>query len=218
MFQNGYMLLDLLEILFPSECANCGYIGRALCERCLDTLLYEPHIREIENLKVCIAMYYDPDSILEKLILPFKYNHQKDIFRFFVPHMNRALQLLYFPEEIFLIPVPLHKNRELERGYNQAEVLANYLGKKNGVSVVKLIERVKNTEKQSLTKSSSEREKNMKDAFKVTGKLPKDGHLVLVDDIVTTGSTLLACRKILQDAGYEKISALTLAERESFRH
>ncbi len=212
------MILDLLEILFPSECANCDYIGRALCKRCLETLKFEPHVRKIEDLEICISMYYDPNSILEKLILPFKYNHQKDIFRLFVPHMNRALKLLYFPEKIFLVPVPLHKNRELERGYNQSEVLANYLGKKNGISVVKLIARVKNTEKQSLTKSRAEREKNMQNAFELVRSIPKDGHLVLVDDIVTSGSTLLACRKVLREAGYEKISALTLAERESFRH
>lgn len=218
MFQNEHMLLDLLEILFPSECANCGYLGKALCERCMDSLIFEPHVREIEDLKVCVAMYYSPHSILEKLIKPFKYNHQKDIYRLFVPHMNRALKLIFSPEEIILVPVPLHKNRELERGYNQSEILANYLGRKNGVKVIKLIERAKNTEKQSLTKNRVEREENMKDAFKVVKNIPKDGHLVLVDDIVTSGSTLLACKKILREAGYEKISALTLAERESFRH
>ena len=83
---------------------------------------------------------------------------------------------------------------------------------------MKLIARVKNTEKQSLTKSRSERGKTWSMPLRLSEQFQKMGHLVLVDDIVTTGSTLLACMKVLQDAGYEKISALTLAERESFRH
>lgn len=212
------MLLDILEILFPVECVNCGFLGRPVCKDCFGQFQFEPHVREIGGLKVCASMYYEENSILEKLILPFKYNHQKEIFRFFVTNMINTMNLLYYPERLILVPVPLHKKRELERGYNQSEVLAKNIARKSGVKMFKVLERVKNTSQQAKSASKVERQKNMAGAFKVVGKFPKDSHLVLVDDIVTSGSTLMACRLALLEAGYLKVSALTLADRENFGH
>lgn len=171
-------------------------------------------MRDLDGMRICSSMYYQPDSILEKLIYPFKYKHQASIFRIFVPQMEVALRLLMEPENILLVPVPLHKKRKLKRGYNQAELLAVWVGKRLGCPVVDFLERVKDTSKQSHLKTSEERVENMKNAFKVIRDPPNDMHIVLVDDIVTTGSTLLACRDALKAAGAYKISSLTLADRE----
>lgn len=160
-------------------------------------------------------MYYQANSILERLIHPFKYSHQADIFRIFVPYMAAALSLLSFdPRESYLVPIPLHKTRENERGYNQAALLAKWVAKMTGAQVFYGLCRVRQTEVQALRSSKVERMANMQNAFQVLKPPSKDSHIVLVDDIVTTGSTLLACRKVLLEAGIQNVSALTLADRE----
>src|SRR3989338_5760272 len=100
------MLHTVLKILFPSPCFSCGYLSEPLCERCFRQLRFSPHVRVLDEMvdretgeisggmRVCSGLYYQPDSILEKLIHPFKYKHQAEIFRVFVPHMIEALQLL----------------------------------------------------------------------------------------------------------------------------
>ncbi len=212
------MILDILEILFPLPCVNCGFLSRPLCKDCFAQFKFEPHIRLLEGMNVCSSMYYEENSTLEKLILPFKYKHQKDIFRFFTGNMIAAMNLLHYPEDIVLVPVPLHKARQLDRGYNQSEVLATHIARKIGAKIVKILERVKNTSQQAKSGSRKEREENMQGAFRAMGDFSKDSHLVLVDDIVTSGSTLTACRLALLEAGYREVSALTLADRENFGH
>jgi len=163
-------------------------------------------------------MYYtigtESGEILERLIHPFKYKHQAEIFRVFVPHMVEALRVLAEPRDLVLVPVPLYKKRELERGYNQAELLAKWVAKTLGCQWMRALERSKDTGSQAQVSVASERRENMRGAFRVCGEIEKNSQIVLVDDIVTTGSTLLACREALVASGVKRISALTLADRE----
>lgn len=216
---NNMMIFhDLIQILFPSPCLLCGYLGDLICKDCFSVIEFKPHLRKIGPLEVCSAMYYENNSLLESLIHAFKYSHQKDAYRFFVPFLSQSLKLLRNPEKILLVPVPLHKNRENERGYNQSEVMANYIGRRNGIAVVNILERFRNTLPQAQIESRRDRKENIGGAFRVRDIVSrecfKEMHLVLVDDIVTSGSTLLECRHVLKEAGYGEISALTLADRE----
>lgn len=203
----------LFRILFPSPCVQCGYLSEALCGRCFHEVDFKPHVRELPGLRVCSALFYEEKSIVGRLIRPFKYSHQADLFRTFVPWMKQALHLLGTGEKVLFVPVPLHKSRELERGYNQAELLAKWMAKDLGCSAARLIRRVKDTGSQAKLADRKSREENMQGAFVVEGAVP--GYpIVLVDDIVTTGSTLLACAKALRAAGATDVFALTLADRE----
>lgn len=202
----------LLRILFPSPCVQCGYLSEALCKWCFHEVEFRPHVRDLEGLHVCSALYYEEESIVGKLIRPFKYSHQADLFRVFVPWMRETLRLLNDGPVVF-VPVPLFKSRELERGYNQAELLAKWLGKSMGMPVLPLVRRVKDTGSQARLIDRKSREENMEGAFVVEGTMPGCS-VVLVDDIVTTGSTLLACAEALRAAGASQVFALTLADRE----
>ena len=209
----------LLTILFPSPCLRCGILGEPLCSRCFEALPFHPHKRMVEDLSTVSAYLYEEKSLLADLIYPFKYSHQADIFRIFVPGLRETLRLLSVNvEDLILVPVPLHKSRLLERGYNQAELLAREVAKDLGCRVALLLRRSKDTGFQSHVKRKEERKENMVGAFEVCGggKLgsAEYGQIVLVDDIVTSGSTLLACAQVLRAAGAETISALTLADRE----
>ena len=206
----------LLRILFPSPCVQCGYLSESLCNRCFHEVEFKPHVRDLEGLRVCSALYYEEESILGKLIRPFKYSHQADLFRVFVPWMKEAMQLLNEGPVVF-VPVPLYKSRELERGYNQADLLAKWLGKSMGMPVARLVRRVKDTGSQAKLIDRKSREENMLGAFVVEGAVAGYS-IVLVDDIVTTGSTLLSCAEALRAAGASQVFALTLADREKKTH
>ena len=212
----------LLRILFPSPCVECGYLSEALCSRCFQRVRFEPHVRTLEGLKVCSALYYEEESVIGRLVKPFKYSHQADLFRIFVPWMREALRLLSHEERMIFVPVPLYKSRELERGYNQSELLARWIARSMGCSMQRLLKRTKDTGSQAQLKDRKSREENMRGVFEITDRnrlgFAQEYPIVLVDDIVTTGSTLLACAETLRAAGVENIFALTLADREKKVH
>lgn len=108
------------------------------------------------------------------------------------------------------IPVPLHKKRLIQRGYNQAEELACELSKLTGIPVnTTLIERVKNTTPQKMMDKNG-RFRNMKKAFIVVENVVKLRRVVIVDDIFTTGSTINSMAKELKAAGVKEVFFLTL--------
>lgn len=159
-------------------------------------------------------MFYQYGTLLERLIQPFKYKHQADLFRYFVPFMREAIWLLGEAQNMLLVPVPLHKKRLLERGYNQSELFCKWLAKDLGCEWAPLLKRVKDTGHQAHVERKLQRMENMQDAFVLAGDLPHGRQIVLVDDIVTSASTLLACADVLWAAGANEVKALTLANRE----
>lgn len=215
------MIHGLLKLFFPSLCLVCGYLDEPLCSQCREFLPFDPHLRLIESasgfpLKVAAGCFYDPESILARLVHGLKYKHQADVYRYFAPSLRRSLELFWEPSQVILVPVPLHKSRLLERGYNQAELLAKTVGKFFGVPVVNLLERSKDTGHQAQLERE-DRQANMKAVFRVRAGFKKSfdesSQILLVDDIVTTGSTLLACRDALVASGATRVAALTLADR-----
>lgn len=110
-----------------------------------------------------------------------------------------------------LVPVPLHEKRLAARGYNQAALLAEEIGKALHIPVYdKLVVRGKNTVPQK-TLNRAERQNNLKRAFKIVANDVKLKTIILIDDIYTTGSTLDALAETLTEAGAEKIYFLTLS-------
>lgn len=212
---------SVMSTFFPSPCVACGYLGEVLCVRCFDSLPFQPHVRIIEGegalrvLRIASAYFYKKDSLLSQLIHPFKYQHQADLFRLFVPGMRESLRLLTAEwTSVVLVPIPLHESRLKERGYNQAELLAQAMGRQLGVPVWKGLERIRDTGYQSHLVGRAGRKENMEGVFRAVAAVPKDRQMLLVDDIVTTGSTLVQAVRALQAAGAETVSALTLADRD----
>jgi ComF family protein len=123
-----------------------------------------------------------------------------------------------FYSPLYIIPIPLHKKRKDERGYNQTEIILHALFKEmDDTSFLyrnDILIRKKYTKAHSLTSSKKERERNIKDAFFVEEKKKKDiqGKDVLIfDDVTTTGSTLLEAKKTLKNAGARKVLLVALA-------
>jgi len=153
------------------------------------------------------------DDYYKELIHRFKYGKK-------IPLGKRLAQRLgetinsdpRFLKSDFLIPVPLHKSRYRERGFNQSEIVAEEISKIAGLPLLKnALIRKKNTKDQT-NLSFQQREENVKGAFVVTQPEIINGkRIVLVDDVITTGATLSECARTLKQAGAEKILGMTIA-------
>ncbi|GIW39982.1 MAG: amidophosphoribosyltransferase [Candidatus Binatia bacterium] len=194
-----------------SRCRLCGSEvlapdARTLCPQCLSPSW------PLDALRVR-ALYWsrahDPGP-LERAIWRLKYAGDLSV----LPAL-RAL-LLSCPLEGLgeidcVIPVPLHVSRLRQRGFNQALLLARPLGRKLGALLDPLgVERVRATAPQ-VGLGPSERRRNVRDAFRARPGRVRDRCVLLVDDVVTSGATLLACARALRDAGARGVSALCLA-------
>lgn len=150
---------------------------------------------------------FERERPLRAVIHAFKYAAHHEFASLLVEKLWGADMPL--PEDVVVIPVPLHSSRLLERGYNQAALLGRSFARRGGLSYREdvLIRRVA-TEAQA-QKSRSERYENVRDAFAILVEAPK--HVLLVDDVATTCATLDACARILKDAGSLVVQGLVLA-------
>jgi competence protein ComFC len=156
-------------------------------------------------------------GIIKKLIYNFKYKP-------YLADLRKTLIELFYEsiiqQEIFqkaysslpiLVPIPLHNNRLRKRGYNHSKLLAKGLSKSLNLELTDLLQRTRETKSQFGLKLQ-ERKENLKNAFVLNTKYKiPDANIFLVDDILTTGSTLLEAARILKKNGAKKVWGLTLA-------
>jgi ComF family protein len=144
--------------------------------------------------------------------------------------MTKAFLDNGLPLPDLVVPIPLHKRRLRWRGFNQSELLANYISENltPGMEIPVLNDiliRKKHTTPQMQVKKYSERKENIKDAFEIYPvksaggsaekfKRIKNKNILLVDDVATTGATLNECAKTLKQSGAKKVFALVLARQE----
>lgn len=151
--------------------------------------------------------------VVRDLVHGFKYNDRHDARRLFGRWLAGAGKELLADADV-LVPVPLHRWRLITRKFNQAQLLAAELGKVTGVAVDSfVIERVKATTAQ-VGLSEAERRRNLSGAIRLRkgAESRVDGaKIVLVDDVITTGSTAAACARVLRRAGAQRIDVLALA-------
>lgn len=159
----------------------------------------------------CLRSFGAYDGVLRRLIALLKYAEVRPLARplggwlALLPHMYPELS-----GADRIIPVPLHRQRERQRGFNQAALLASELSRWSGLPVdAASLQRVKDTPSQTgLTRR--QREENVRGAFAVNTKLDT-ARILLVDDVCTTGATVDACARALKRAGAASVRAATVA-------
>ena len=218
---------DLVNLIFPRHCAVCGEVlsrqERDICLNCLCTLpKIEPHHKEeiektfwgkVEIERATSFMYYRKGSPYNALIHKLKYRNAPQIgVRLGAMAADDILESGYFNDITLIVPLPLSKKKLRKRGYNQCDYIASGISEKTGIPVATgLIKRTKANETQT-HKTRDERWENVEGIFTVIKpeELEKQ-HILLVDDILTTGATLCSCANSIKSSCDCKVSILTLA-------
>ena len=215
----------LVETVYPRRCAGCGRRGAWLCAAC-DAALprlsppWCPRCGASPGVAACRCAHL-PDGVssfrsvapyagwLREAIIAFKYDLEWDR----AGHLAALLvpAIVDLPTIDALVPVPLHARRLRWRGFNQSALLADGLGRRAGIPVRHWLERTRETDQQARL-GADERWANVSGAFAVgAGANPSGLHLLIVDDVLTTGATLSACAAALLTSGAAAVSAVTLA-------
>ena len=189
----------LQELIFPPSCGNCGRVDFRFCARCrgeLDLLPLEDYSDELEELDTVYATGRHR-HILQNAVHAFKYWGATELAAPLATRLAKTLRQSKCQFDV-IVPVPLFADRVAERGYNQAALLGQRLSAAMGVEYgADSLKRVRETSQQALL-TREERQQNVKDAFEASEAVK--GHAVmLVDDVVTTGSTLRACAIALKE-------------------
>jgi len=209
----------ILDIFFPSFCVSCKKEGSFLCDSCEEKIFIfkrPSHLPEKSKIKKFYCATEYKQKTLEKLIHNFKYRFIKeaknDISKILIKH----LELSEFKpnKNQILIPVPLHKKRLKWRGFNQSEILAKEIGSYFDIPVTtNILFREKYTEPQISKQNRKERIKNIKNVFSCKNlNSIKNKEIILVDDVITTGSTLKECAKTLSKNNANDILAIVVAK------
>lgn len=219
----------LFDLISPRQCVVCGSRlspeESVLCACCMLHLpltgfeknpLDNPLARLFWGLfpieKATAFYYYEPKSELAEIIYSLKYRNRPEIGEHIGRIMARQLQTTGFFDGIDgLVPMPIAPRRCRQRGYNQTEEIARGISRQTGLPVYNKVVRRVQFETSQTRLNPIERRENVEHAFLLTDSLrPAHKHLLLIDDIITTGSTITACARQLQQAEDVKLSVLSI--------
>ena len=230
----------LLNLVFPDDCHACGealaeFSRVPVCSRCLSDpkpfaaefyclacktpFVNRAPLDETGHCTLCrlgvkgfdaVYTYGSYEGTLRSLVHLYKYGKMEPL----AGHFGSLLALA-LPRELaidMVVPMPLHWWKRWQRGFNQAELLAREIARRWRAPVRMVARRKKNTTAQAgLT--NAKRRANVEGAFEIRGRL--DGkHVLLVDDVMTTGATASACARALKRAGAARVTLLTLARTD----
>jgi competence protein ComFC len=231
-------LRAVASLFYPALCAVCHAPitrGQYVCQRCLDKAqriappfcakCSEPFSGAITGEFTCgncadrrlafdaAVSAYRSRGVVRFLILQFKYNRQLHLRHPVAEWLQEAMNDPRLSERRFdiMVPVPLHPARLRERGFNQAQVLANILAQRINVPLIRALDRTRYTTTQTAF-DRTERMENLRGAFRLRKNINVRGlQVLLVDDILTTGSTLSECARVLRQTGAHSVYAVTAA-------
>ena len=217
-----------LDFVLPQNCLGCGKEGRVLCQACTTRL---PRILPPFCRRCGLPITHEPcpdcsrqQPFFDGLRAPFRFENlareaihllkYKNIRCLAAPLAGEmACYLRHNPLPVdVVIPVPLHRMRLRERGYNQSELVAAHLGSVLGLEVDRTsLRRVLNTRPQVSMTRAAHRRHNMAGAFQCREKTVSQRSILLIDDVATSGATISNCALSLKKAGASSVWGLTIA-------
>jgi len=227
-----------LDLLYPPHCAICLCKTRAgehlcavcrkdapgirapFCDTCsqpfsgrIDGAFICPNCRERRFRFACAVACYQSRGAVRELVHRFKYNgkvYLRDVLADWLAETLEDSRLQTPPCER-IVPVPLHSTRERERGFNQALILAEGLARRSGIPLLDCLKRTRYTTTQTIYDRAARME-NLRGAFQMRQSVDvRNLHLLLIDDVLTTGSTVDECARVLRDAGAASVRVATVA-------
>ncbi len=230
--------MTFLDLFFPKTCVICHRFGGYLCTDCfakvsfdvkmICTICNQPSIdglthpsckgKNIIDGVFCGVSY---KHVVNQLIYAFKYEpYVRDLAKTLAELMYESLVQkevigsLLTEKNGILVPIPLHRRKLNRRGYNQSELLAKKFALLSGMPVLRVLDRVQSTKPQ-FGLSKEERKKNMRDVFALKKKLDGRKTVFLIDDVMTTGATLLEAARALKRNGVREVYGLCLAREQN---
>ncbi len=227
-----------LSIFYPPHCALCGSntrAGRHLCGPCGEKAATidapfcqqcsQPFDGAIDGTFTCAncedrrfhfdcaVSRYRSTGVVRDLVHRFKYDRclylREPLAQWLAETLNDARITAHSFD--YLVPVPLHSARMRDREFNQAEVLAQLVAERHGERVLHALKRIRYTTTQTRL-DREERMQNLHNAFRVRHRRTVSGsHLILVDDVFTTGSTVDECARVLKESGAASVRVITVA-------
>lgn len=201
------------ELLIPTRCVfceiRCHAEEPAICSGCLadlpwhQTLTAAPR-KPLQVIAAPLAYAFPVDAALKS----FKFHRRLEYGPAFAELLYRVMPQL--PHDIdALLPMPLHWRRQALRGYNQADELTRVLRRRSKLPVLQTVRRVRATPYQSGLDAAARR-KNLRDAFEPIAAIDA-GHVLIIDDVITTGESCRRLARVVRDAGASRVSALAVA-------
>lgn len=219
----------ILDFISPRQCVVCGGrlapTERSICSVCLLHLprtayQFTPddnpmvqlfwHLTPIRH--AAALLFYEPHSETARIVYDLKYHDRPDIGEDMGRLMANEMQTARFFDDIdVLLPVPLSRKRLRQRGYNQSRQLAIGISDITRLPIVTKAIRRKHFHRSQTLLNRQERQENVTDTFELRdGSQLQNKHVLLIDDICTTGATLTACAEVLKDVPGIRLSVLTL--------
>lgn len=220
---------NFLHLLYPHYCIGCGTDvindDDLLCIKCIfalpKTTFFELPDNPVEKIfygrlkleAAASAFYFTKDSLLQRLMIELKYKNNKEVGFFLGKLVAQQMKISNRLNEIdILVPLPLNPKKEQKRGYNQAKIICNGIASVLQKPIAeKAVIRTHFTETQT-KQDRVHRWQNMENVFEVADITSIQGkHVLLVDDVVTTGATLEACGRSILNIPNTKLSIATIA-------
>ena len=223
------LLTHLINLFYPRVCAACGnllmskeetvclscryLLPKTLYEKNADNPLAQMFYGQIDFHAVTAEFFFSKTGKVQHLLHQLKYEGNKDAGFFLGQQLGESIKEAELFQEIdYIIPIPLHPKKEHIRGYNQSHVIAQGVEDVTEIPIMKDCLYRKVFTSTQTKKSREERWDNVKDIFDIkNGERLKGQHVLLIDDVLTTGATLMAAGKTLSQIPDIKISVATAA-------
>ena len=209
----------VLDFLFPPVCGIClKRNGKSICDECRKIINYKSINKNKKYKKKYFYKHlyiFKYEGIIRQRLLEYKFKEKAYLYKTFAETIiHDKDNIEYIKKYDILIPVPIHKKRKKDRGYNQSELIAKEIVKfcKDIKLELNILYKKENIVAQS-TLDKKERMKNIKNVFEIRNECKiKNKKILLLDDIYTTGSTVNECSRILKNAGCKEIGIITIAK------
>jgi len=228
---NG-LFSPLVDFFYPPLCLSCRKLlldaQRHVCHECWGSIqLVHPKLELYQETrdKLCAsgtvdelvaAFVFEKEGVYQHIVHALKYSDCQSLGVELGKRVGHVMNVWGVTGD-YLVPIPLHRRKLRERGYNQAELIASGMSEVTGIPVrTDLVRRKKFTQTQTML-SLEERKKNMDDAFEVVPvaiRNLENNTCILVDDVITTGSTIISCARELRAAGASRTIAASSALAE----
>lgn len=215
------MFEKFLNLIFPNVCGFCNKIDRnSLCTNC-ELMISKHELNCIKDYRQDKTKYFDYlfcslryENIVRDKIISYKFGEKSYLYKTFSKIIINNKKIYRFIKLYdIIIPVPMHKNKEAVRGYNQSSLVAKEIAKNIRIEFRKdVLIKTRDTKVQS-SLNKAQREENVKNCFEIINKeIIKNKKIILIDDIYTTGNTVNECSKVLKLAGAKEILVITIAK------